>query len=347
MSLVRFLVAIAISVPLYGACVETLAPYKTAQLSWAEYPRLQDVAWVDAERVALATWHGVSVYSIPHGRASWLVPLDTVENVMRVSSDGRTIVAANAMYSMIAADAESGKVVAQTNNLPVRVTDLAYGSGHLTILGTTNGKDVPAAMLYAGAITQPVEKYRAIGPLDADQALVARYALVTQGGSVVRASDGSIETIVPWRAGIQHVSASSALQQQDAISLSALRVANIDDLMKRYASDFPGRYTNILNKQPIADDIIATNEGTAVVVRHVESDRVHWTLWFVDGSAVRRKVDLAAEQAYPYGGHFRCDARGGQVACVFLTLTKVGEPPAFNRLLLFSLRDIHRAPGCK
>jgi hypothetical protein len=347
MSLVRFLVAIAIAVPLYGACVETLAPYKTADLSWAEYPRLQDIAWVDSENVALATWHGVSVYSIPHGRASWLVPLDTVENVMRVSSDGRTIVAANAMYSMIAVDAESGKVVAQTNNLPVRVTDLAYGSGQLTILGTTNGKNVPAAMLYAGDITEPIEKYRAIGPLDADQALVARLALVTQGGSVVREPDGTIETIVPWRAGMQHVSASGTLQQHDAGSLSALMVPEVDDLMKRYASDFPGRYTNILNKQPIADDIVATDQGTAVVVRHVESDRVHWSLWFVDGHAVRRKVDLAAEQAYPYGGHFRCDARGGQVACVFLTLTKVGEPPAFNRLLLFNLGDVHRAPGCK
>jgi hypothetical protein len=346
MFLVRFLVAIAISVPLYGACVETLAPYKTADLSWAEYPRLQDIAWVDSERVALATWHGVSVYSIPHGRASWLVPLDTVENVMRVSSDGHTIVAANAMYSMVAADAESGKVVAQSNNLPVRVTDLAYGNGHLIILGTTNGK-VPAAILYAGEITEPIDNFRAIGPLDTDQALIARLALVTQGGSVVRAPDGSIETIVPWRAGIQHVSASGTLQQQDATPLSALMVPNIDDLMKRYASDFPGRYTNILNKQPIADDVIATDAGTAVVVRHVESDHVHWTLWFVDGHAVRRKVDLVAEQAYPYGGHFRCDARGGQVACVFLTLTKVGEPPAFNHLLLFNLRDVHRAPGCK
>jgi hypothetical protein len=40
---------------MHGACVETLAPYKAAQLSWAEYPRLQDVAWVDSERVALTT----------------------------------------------------------------------------------------------------------------------------------------------------------------------------------------------------------------------------------------------------------------------------------------------------
>src|SRR5436305_903966 len=123
MFLVRLLVAILTVVPMYGACVETLAPYKAAALPWAEYPRLQDVSWVDSESVALATWHGVSVYSIAEGRASWLVPLDTVENVMRVSSDGHTIVAANAMYSMIAADAESGKLVAQTNSLPMRVTD--------------------------------------------------------------------------------------------------------------------------------------------------------------------------------------------------------------------------------
>jgi len=347
MFIVRFLVAILIAVPMYGACVETLAPYKTAQLSWAEYPRLQDVAWVDSERVALATWHGPTVYWIEQGRSSWLVPLDTVENVMRVSSDGRTIVAANAMYSFIAADAESGKVVAQTNTLPVRVTDLAYRNGHLTILGTTNGKNVPAAMLYAGQITEPIEKFRAIGPLDADQALVARLALVTQGGSVALGADGAAETIVPWRAGIQHVTAAGVLQQQDATPLSALVVANIDDLMKRYASDFPARYTNILNKQPIADDILITDQGTAVVVRHVDSDRTHWTLWFVDAHGVRRKVDLAAEQAYPYGGHLRCDARGGQIACVFLTLTKVGEPPAFNRLLLFNLHDVRRAPGCK
>ena len=87
MSLARFLVAILTAVPMYGACVETLAPYKAAQLSWAEYPRLQDVAWVDSERVALATWHGPLVYSIAEGRASWLVPLDTVENVMRVASE--------------------------------------------------------------------------------------------------------------------------------------------------------------------------------------------------------------------------------------------------------------------
>lgn len=347
MSLVRLLVAILTAVPMYGACVETLAPYKTAELSWAEYPRLQDIAWVDSERVALATWHGVSVYWIAEGRASWLVPPDTVENVMRVSSDGRTIVAANAMYSFIAADAESGKLVAQTNSLPVRVTDLAYGNGSLTILGTTNEKNVPAAMLYAGKITEPIEKFRPIGLLDADQALVARLALVTQGGSLARGPDGAIETIVPWRAGIQHVSASGALQQQDAAPLSALVVGNIDDLIKRYASDFPARYTNILNKQPIADDIVATDEGTAVVVRHVESGRIHWTLWFVDGRAVRRKVDLAAEQAYPYGGHLRCDARGGRMACVFLTLTKVGQPPAFNRLLLFNLHDVRKGPGCK
>jgi hypothetical protein len=55
MPLVRLLVAMLTAVPMHGACVETLAPYKAAQLSWAEYPRLQDVAWVDSERVALTT----------------------------------------------------------------------------------------------------------------------------------------------------------------------------------------------------------------------------------------------------------------------------------------------------
>lgn len=345
--LVRFFAACLIAAPLYGACVETLAPYKTADLAWADYPRLQDVAWVNDDEVALATWHGISLYSIQHGRGSSLLPPDMLENVVRVASDGRGVVAANALYSFVAVEAGSGNLIAETNELPVRITDLALDNGRLTILGTPNERQhLPAALLYTGNLTQPIEKFTPVGPLDPQLAHTARQTLVMQGGSLAREPDGTVDIITPWRAGIQRARGTAMLSTL-APSMTQLEIPHVTDLLERYAKNFPARYTEILNRQNVADDIVRIDSGPAVVVRHVEAEHVHWSLWFVGNSGVQRKVDLTAEQAYAFGGHLRCDARGARLVCALLTLNKVGEPPAFNRLLLFDLHQVRRSGGCK
>jgi hypothetical protein len=344
---VRLLAACLIALPMYGACVETLAPYKSVELAWTDYPRPQDVSWVDADRVALAVWHGVSVYSLQHGRASELLPADLAENAQRVSSDGRTIVVANIGYSFVAADADSGKVVSETNQLPVLVTDLALHSGRLTILGTPNdGGNLRPALLYDGRVDQPISGFRPVGPLDPQQARTARNNLAMHGGSVVVESGGAVDAIVPWCPGVQRASGAGTVQQT-AQSMAELVIPNSADLLLRYAKDFQGRYTQILNKQPIADDLVATSAGVAAVVRKFDGDRVHWSLWFVDAGNVRRTIDLALEQRYPYGGHLRCDARAAKVVCLQRVLEKVGQPPAFNRLHLFDLHDVRRTGKCK
>jgi hypothetical protein len=84
----------------------------------------------------------------------------------------------------------------------------------------------------------------------------------------------------------------------------------------RYSADVAGRYREIVNRQPFGEDLIATPDGPAIVVRLAHDDRIEWELWYPNAERLERRVKLGISRRGPYG-HISCDARGRDLACVY------------------------------
>jgi hypothetical protein len=328
-----------------AATCERLDPLVLKHLTGRDYSRTRDIAWVDDGRVAIATSSGLRLLTI-RDASSRLLPAN-IREVLRVASDGRTIVASNAEFADVAVDVVSGKTIHERQKFGMRVNDVAVRGTTLAVLGFPVRVDgVDFGNLWKGAVGAPWESFELLRPTPNSHLDYVKSTFPLYAGAVAIASDGGVWSITPGEPGVVRYDANGRSLRSLGSRLTELVVPNLKDVMTKYAMDPLARYTEVLNRQPIVDDLILLPEGPAIVVRRFNQGTVSWELWFAGPEATRRRVRLAIDQKQIAGGHLRCDARGMMIACVFGKLLKVGQPEE-PYLTVFDLSTVKRSSGCK
>jgi hypothetical protein len=163
---------------------------------------------------------------------------------------------------------------------------------------------------------------------------------------MVLGADGTISMITPVEPGVIRNRLDGTPLPPLGSYLRELVIPALPEMVSRYSVDFAGRYREVLNKQLLADDLIETSDGLAIVVRRWAAGRVGWELLFPDARGARRRVRLDVEDVRAAGGHMRCDARGTKVACIYGRFVAADKP---NRphVVLFDLTRTKRGPECR
>jgi hypothetical protein len=129
-------------------------------------------------------------------------------------------------------------------------------------------------------------------------------------------------------------------------ALTELVPPRLNEIRRLFGADVEGRYHEVLNRQPIADDLIETSAGLAIVVRRAAGGKLWWELWFPDASGgARRRIRLELEEKRTIGGHLRCAGRGRRLACLFGRMTELFNPDRAS-IVLFDLDRVNRRGRC-
>jgi hypothetical protein len=329
------------SVAAAPVCEERLAPLLLEHLGGPDYLRTRDVAWVDDSRVAIAASRGIRIRSIPD-RTSRLLPANIPE-VLRVASDGRTIVAANSQFVDVAVDVASGKTIHEREKYGMRIGDVGVAGKRFAVLGFPVKVDgVDFGNLWTGTVGAQWEAFHLLRPTPDSMWSSVRERSALFSGSVAMGPDGSVWSITPEEPGVVRYNAEGRALPPLGKALRELVVPSL----AKYSLDPLARYTEVLNLQPMADDLVLLPEGPAIVVRKFSSGTISWALWFPGDEKTRRRIALAIDQKQIVGGHLRCDAKGTRLACVFGKLPKIGQPEE-PYLAIFDLAAVDRAENCK
>lgn len=328
------------------ACVERLAPASVRALSRAEFLRARDVTWQDDGHVLIGGSAGIRSYTLAGGASTPLVPATELREVQRLESDGVTVVATNMEFTDIAADARTGKVRERRQQMAMVITDLSVRGTRMAVLGVPRRiPGVEFGAIWLGSVGAPWESFAQLRPTPPDRIAFVRKTFPPYGGAIAQQTDGSIAAITPYEPGIYRYGPDGAPLAPLATEVRELVIEKMPDLMDRFATDVEGRYVEILNRQPIIEDLVETSDGLAIVVRRFSGGTVWWELWLAGPKTIRRRVRLDLEQKQIAGPHLRCDARGSRLACLY---GKQAAPlqPEDPQLVLFDLANIRKA-GCK
>jgi hypothetical protein len=340
---------VALTIPLAASpCTESLDPTLFRELPLSTLRRAQSVAWIDDASVAIGADNGVFTYGLAKGALRQVVPRATLPDIEDIATDGRTLVAYNQDYSDIAVDLASGKVLSQRTRTPgLQMLDIAVRDRSMFVLGfPVPFKRNENGVVWRGGIGGKWETFRKLLTLDQEATMIVQAAFAPLGGAMVVQKDGTIAAISPAEAGVMRVRADGTILPALGVRLSELVVPRLHEVRRIFARDVNGRYAQILNKQPIADDLVETSDGLAVVVRRANAGKIGWELWFPEpaGGATRR-IRLGLQDQRIAGGHLRCHARGTRMACLFGKATKLFSPDV-PYLAVFDLARVKRSAGC-
>ncbi|MCU1244146.1 MAG: hypothetical protein JWN02_56, partial [Acidobacteria bacterium] len=264
-----------------------------------------------------------------------------------LATDGRVVVASGDNYTDAASDLVTGKLKYSRQHAALQIFDLAVQHGRLVVLGRPlllRGSDY--GFLYVGRVGDKWESFQLFHAVSAEAEKVLRYSAPPYSGGLALEDDGTIDFITPAEAGVvRYRWDGSPLPTLGEQALRSLVVSRMEEVWYRYSQDVMGRYSEILNRQPTADDLVVTPRGVAVVVRQAHDQRVWWELWFPDAKGIKRKVRLGIDERSPAGSHLRCSARQERLACVYGKFTKYLQP-SIPHLVLFDLSQAKPDPAC-
>lgn len=353
-SLVRTTVAAVIAVAAVpaaaGGCVETLHAVSVHELPAAVGPR--GLAWLRDGVVAIGADSGIYEYGLADRSLEPLVARravpDGLPHVWDVATDGRSLVAFNLDYSELAYDLAGARIVTARRFPAMQILDMAVRGDTMVVLG------YPAVLerekngaLWSGKLGAKWESFRLLHKVDDDDTAKLRSCFPPFGGAVTIQRDGTVAMITAAEPGVRRFRTDGTPLPTLGGGLVDLVPANIAAVRTSYFGDLTSRYVDVLNRQPMADDLIETPAGLAIVVRRAAEGSVSWELWFPgEGGGLRRRIQLAASDKRAVGGHLRCHARGPQLACLF---GKATGPDSADKpyLMLFDLNRVVRTGKCR
>ncbi|HUP62146.1 MAG TPA: hypothetical protein VNA69_17195 [Thermoanaerobaculia bacterium] len=332
-------------------CVERATPLFIRELSPADgFAYTNDVAWLPNGHLLIGARDGVTEYSPSGGTSERVISGGAVPAglpmVQGLDTDGATVVAFNMDYGDIAFDLAGKRVLRARRHPAFQIFDLAVRGRTVVVLGRPLLlKNAGYGVLWIGEAGAPWESFRVVRTVDGAAADLVRKTLPPYGGGVQFASDGTIAIITPAEAGVLRYKADGTPLAALGRHLDELVVRRLPEVVKRYGADLTGRYQEILNHQPLADDLIETSDGLAIVVRQWADGEAWWELWFPDANAARRRVRLASDRR-PIGGHMRCDGFGRMVACLFDRFV-AADKPSRPHLAMYDLAAVKRDASCR
>ena len=332
-------------------CVETLAPTSNRPLRDASLAYASSVAWRDDGTLLIGARSGVFAYDPRADETTPLVPAEAppkgIPRVIGLDSDGRNLVAFNLDFSDLVADVTTGRIASSRREMALEIADIAIRGRNVAVLGfPLRLKTSEYAQLWVGEAGAPWETYRPLHPISAENDEIVRYAIAPVGGAVTFAKDGTIAMISPAEPGVFRYRIDGAPLPTLGKELRELVVPRMKEATFGHRADMEGRYREILNKQPLVDDLIDTPDGLAIVVRRWSEGAVAWELWFPDAQTLRRRIVLSVRDPGVAGGHLRCSAKGPSIACTFGSIAPAGQPWT-PQLAIFDLRRLTRAQGCR
>jgi hypothetical protein len=336
---------------LSASCVETLSPTFVRELPQTTLKRAHSVAWIGDRAVAVGSDNGVYEYVLADSSVRRIVAPRPIPNglskVEDIATDGRSLVAFNLDYSQVAVELASSRIVAARRAPALEIIDLAVRGDSFVVLGfPAMLKKDKRGVLWMGKVGAEWESFRMLHKVRDDNTENLRSCLPPFGGAVVIQKDGTIAMITATEAGIHRFSSDGTRLATLGSGLTDLVVNRIAEIREIYASDVIGRYREVLNQQPTADDLVDTANGLAIVVRRTASENVWWELWFpAERTGTRRRIRLAVEDKRTAGGHLRCHGRGQQLACLFGKSTELFRPDR-PYLMVFDLNRVTRKGKC-
>lgn len=332
-------------------CVETLAPTNVTPVSEPALAYASSVAWRDDRTLLISARSGIVAYDLISRTATPLVagvaPPSGLPRAIGLDSDGKDVVAFNLDQSDLAADAHTGRVVTARRDGALQIADVAVHAGTAAILGFPfHLKTSEFAQLWIGKPGAPWTSFHPLHPISEAADEIVRYAVAPLGGAVTFARDGTIAMISPAEPGVFRYRVDGTPLPTLGAEIRELVVPRMREATFGYRLDYVGRYREILNKQPLIDDLVDTPDGLAIVVRRWSEGAVHWELWFPGPRTVRRRVALGLQDPGVAGGHLHCSTRGPRLACTYGTITPPDQPWT-PQLALFDLRSVTRSGTCR
>lgn len=338
---VTILAAAAVSTAT-AACLSTLAPHLVRELPQDHYVSAGSIAWRDDGRILIGTrTTGIMEYVVATGATSPAVPGVDIPNglpaVEKLDTDGRTVVAFNSDRSDIAFDLAARKMLHARRNVAMRVMDIAVSGDRVAILGYPFRVQTPRkGQLWVGSIGAPWEELTLLREFEPKTDAIARYAVAPHAGAVRFIDAKTVAMVTPAEPGVIRYRIDGTALPTLGADLTELVIPSLPDMLLKFNQDVIGRYEQIMNRQPTADDLVVTSKGLAVVVRRWANGNVWWELWFPELRKTERTIRLGIQDKRTAGGHLRCAGRGTLLACMFGKATQLGRPDR-SHLVLFDL----------
>jgi hypothetical protein len=281
-------------------CKVRLAPDALRELPPKEFVRAHSIAWVADDALLIGDGGGIARYTISTAQTMRLIGPRAVPNglarVENLATDGRTVVAFNTAYEDVAADAASGRIRYGRKAMSFQLAAVAVRGDVVAALGypqpPANGAD---PSLWLGRLGDEWQAFQSADKLAAITS-PPRFTLTSVppfAGAIAIESDGTIDVVTGWRAGIWRYRSNGTRLTVLGSALTQLVIPPIPFGDSRIENP-DARYLEVANRQPTADDVIATPDGPAIVVRTADGNRVQWHLWFPAAVGLRRGERNAA-----------------------------------------------------
>jgi len=302
---------------------DTLAPVSVRKLDTSA----SGVAWIDSGRLAIAGRSGVRVLSLRDGSWAELISTTPIPNglpdPLSVVSDGRSVVASNGFArSEFGCRVEDGERIFARSSPWFMVIDVAVRQSNLYVLGwpvdAHGANNAGGIAVWRGPLSPHFENFEPLHRIESGPKSVAIFndSLPFYGGAIAIEPDGTVDVITAAEAGVFQYSSDGAFRRRLGAGLGELIISRMHDVNFKFSADALGRYREIINRQPIADDLVVTPDGPAIVVRIATSDWITWELWYPNATRLAQRIQLAIRRRGPFG-HLACDARGSDLACVY------------------------------
>jgi hypothetical protein len=182
-----------------------------------------------------------------------------------------------------------------------------------------------------------------------DSAQRFRYCLWPLGGALAVEPDGGIDVIVTCEPGVYRYGPDGRLREVLGAQLADLVGWGLKEAWISYPDDSTARYREIINRQPWVDDLVATPDGPAIVVRLHREGVTRWELWYPRSEGRCTRVELPFQVADPQV-FLRAEARGARLAAVYYgpesgTGTQGGPLERSSWLTVLPLPDVHSTGG--
>lgn len=322
------LIVALIATPGQAGCRLMVKPLSVRELPREQYAAARSVAWRDEKRLLIGTrGNGIIEYDVAAGSGKTLISGEAlphgIDDVEKLDTDGKTVVAFNRDRVDVAFDLQRRKFSHTRRAAIMRIADLAVRDGNVAVLGYSFSQSGGGGPVWFGRTGAGWDEHT-LAYTAKDQDAFHRTAFPPYAGAIRFLDANTAAFITPAAPGVFRV-------RTDGTSLPPLGrdmtelVADVSAALR--APDLPARYAQ-LNKLLTIDDLVVLPEGPAVIVRGWTKGKTHWQLWRVHAEKqATEKVVLDVSDARTVGAHLRCDAWQSRLACI------TDEP----RLMLFDV----------
>jgi hypothetical protein len=313
------------------AFAQTISPTSNRRLD----ERVSSVAWLDSTHVVVAGPSGVRKLSLVDKTSTEVISTKPVPHglpdPLAVTSDGKSVVASNGFTrSHFAASVETKRRLFGRSSPLFLAIDVAVSGENLYLLGwpaDVNGVNNGAGVaVWKGGLNSHFETFQPLHRIQSGPRAVAIFndSLPVYGGALAVESDGTLDVMTAAEPGIFQYTPDGVLRHRLGARLGELVMRRMHDINFTFGDDPVGRYRNVVNRQPVIDDLVATADGPAIVVRTVKDDVVQWELWYPNDDRIDRRVKLNISRRGPFG-HLSCDARSRDLVCVYQSPSSAQE----------------------